>query len=813
MENVEDRLSRRRAPLVLPSLVLEGVTNTDVDVGEALLGGLTITGTPTPTIMTSSSASSSAWLRVPGPPIGAGTRSMGSRNDAVSVLTTHTVPAGITGRVVLGGALAGASPPGIRGGFSELSNHSKMPAHSGDGKFKLLKIEPGDGRCLGFVGKSRDIVCVNKKCAVGIHSKASSKWDPKANTVYLIGAIKQGASATAFIVPSAVLVADGLPSWLGQEADMAKKTLKEWMVDFMPNARQQAMECLPIPEELEDEDASMPTGEQFEPELDTSGLDTVLAWEAIELFQYTPFKAEEEINRADDGPFAVELRQSIVELRENLQQAREEARAELIRISTVVEESSGWFADTLSSLSKSGARLQESVGDAAAYSAMYAVGSLSQGLQLLHEHFEDAQEAKSEAFVGILARMDELDEDMNFIDTDVGTIANGFSDVLGHVNTLTNRMGTSASAAPISPSVLSTSSVIVDALGQPLTSVGDLLSKLNTLVTENARLSAMVGSQGGLTVGSFTFPSIDALAEVIDRELTGVYPWDIFVDVSTMHIHNANVDPGNAASLLDWNKATKEMAGTYSVAQRKYVRAIIQPVSSLYTDGKEVFPGGLAAAFKTAATWTGANGRHGSRHKIEDQNNTARLAVLASIDAQLARGSVLHALALHLVERTTAWNVELHRHIDSELNRLTQMGLNKDAVLVLLTEEVLILFKLVHNVRKTGQAFSMSTDPKDFMLQCLWVTLGCHAAMEEGVKNGISTNGAINSAFVSFLTEAVTKVTGGSVDSKLENWKTTLERKVNEAVEMAKQAKTNAAAAQGGVEKLKSDLASKAKKP
>ena len=295
--------------------------------------------------------------------------------------------------------------------------------------------------------------------------------------------------------------------------------------------------------------------------------------------------------------------------------------------------------------------------------------------------------------------------------------------------------------------------------------------------------------------------------------MNGVYPWDVFVDVSTMHIQNANVDPGNAASLLDWNKATKEMAGTYSVAQRKYVRAIIQPVSSLYTDGKEVFPGGLAAAFKTAATWTGSNGRHGSRHKIEDQNNTARLAVLASIDAQLARGSVLHALALHLVERTTSWNVELHRHIDAELNRLTQMGLPKEAVLVLLTEEVLILFKLVHNVRKTGQAFSMATDPKDFMLQCLWVTLGCHAAMEEGVKNGISTNGAINSAFVSFLTEAVTKVTGGSVDSKLENWKATLERKVNEAVEMAKQAKTNAAAAQGGVEKLKTDLASKAKKP
>jgi hypothetical protein len=37
----------------------------------------------------------------------------------------------------------------------------------------------------------------------------------------------------------------------------------------------------------------------------------------------------------------------------------------------------------------------------------------------------------------------------------------------------------------------------------------------------------------------------------------------------------------------------------------------------------------------------------------------------------LARGSVLHALALHLVDTTTAWNVELHRDLDAELNCLT----------------------------------------------------------------------------------------------------------------------------------------------
>ena len=68
------------------------------------------------------------------------------------------------------------------------------------------------------------------------------------------------------------------------------------------------------------------------------------------------------------------------------------------------------------------------------------------------------------------------------------------------------------------------------------------------------------------------------------------------------------------------------------------------------------------------------------------------------------------------------------------------------------------------------------------------------------MKNGISTNGAINSAFMGFLTEAVTKVAGGSVDSKLESWKTKLDNKVGEAVDAAKNAKTNATAAQGSVD-------------
>lgn len=50
------------------------------------------------------------------------------------------------------------------GGFSDLSRHPKMPFHGGKGKFKLLKIEQGDGHCLGFVWKSKGIICINMNC-------------------------------------------------------------------------------------------------------------------------------------------------------------------------------------------------------------------------------------------------------------------------------------------------------------------------------------------------------------------------------------------------------------------------------------------------------------------------------------------------------------------------------------------------------------------------------------------------------------------------------------------------------------------------
>ena len=134
-----------------------------------------------------------------------------------------------------------------------------------------------------------------------------------------------------------------------------------------------------------------------------------------------------------------------------------------------------------------------------------------------------------------------------------------------------------------------------------------------------------------------------------------------------------------------------------------------------------------------------------------------------AIESKLLAGLKLCSLALAMVERTYNWYVVLNHHLDAELVWLTQMKLDTKALLVLLTEEVIIMFTIVHNVQKRGLEFSVTVDSLEYMVQCIWLTLEIHGVMEEMIKHGLGANAAINAAFVRFLTKQVAVNTGSSV--------------------------------------------------
>jgi hypothetical protein len=92
------------------------------------------------------------------------------------------------------------------------------------------------------------------------------------------------------------------------------------------------------------------------------------------------------------------------------------------------------------------------------------------------------------------------------------------------------------------------------------------------------------------------------------------------------------------------------------------------------------------------------------------------------------------------------------------------------------------------------------------MVQCIWITIEIHGAMEAMIKNGISSNSAINAAFVRFLTKQVDATAGSKADNKLEGWQKKITDDTAKAVTVATEAKNTANGAQVLANKAKEDI-------
>ena len=236
-----------------------------------------------------------------------------------------------------------------------------------------------------------------------------------------------------------------------------------------------------------------------------------------------------------------------------------------------------------------------------------------------------------------------------------------------------------------------------------------------------------------------------------------------------------------------WEKTTKFMAadGQYSTTARKVVVSYNQQHAFFYTDGKPTIAGTRITAFKTAETWRGDGGLDGHRHEIERTLETAALVAKATIDEKLpGRGGKLREVALTMIDRTLAWFNTVHRHFDAELLQLLQLHISEDECLILLSEEIIIMFLMIHDIRKQRMVFTLKGKRVEYMVRCIWLTLQAHAVMDGFVKRGLKYNSAISAAFIRFLT----KQTGQNVSTGIGSQIKVLTEALEKAVKMAKEA-------------------------
>ncbi len=133
----------------------------------------------------------------------------------------------------------------------------------------------------------------------------------------------------------------------------------------------------------------------------------------------------------------------------------------------------------------------------------------------------------------------------------------------------------------------------------------------------------------------------------------------------------------------------------------------------------------------------------------------------------------------------------MSKHLDSEFLHLTQVNILEEDMLILLSEEVIIMFDCFHAIQRKRMALMVNALQMEYMDRCIWISMQVHMAMDEFTQNGMKYNSSILAAFMCFLT----KVMGGNAAAGVSGSIAALKAKLKNLDTTLKEVKKKAAAA------------------
>ena len=193
-----------------------------------------------------------------------------------------------------------------------------------------------------------------------------------------------------------------------------------------------------------------------------------------------------------------------------------------------------------------------------------------------------------------------------------------------------------------------------------------------------------------------------------------------------------------------------EESGTPSVTNRKVFTSYNLHHMFWFLEGKPVVAG-MLSAFATTEKWQGSGGLDGQRVEIKLSMDMVADGVLNAIADKLLAGYQLAQLALRILKPTQSWFLTVHKRLDAELTKLTQMKITPKEALILLSEEIIIIFDRFYTICRKHMDFVVKGTQVEYMVWCIWLTLQVHMAMDDFVKDVMKYNVTILPAFICFL--------------------------------------------------------------
>jgi len=234
----------------------------------------------------------------------------------------------------------------------------------------------------------------------------------------------------------------------------------------------------------------------------------------------------------------------------------------------------------------------------------------------------------------------------------------------------------------------------------------------------------------------------------------------LFVEVVTAYAHQ------NSIKVVE-DQASKEKKFKHSPVSGDYSRQFFLLLNvkhmSIFTCLKAVIVDKKLGAFDTLQTWFGVGGRGGRL-----QENTEILTEIAekhnqAVNDLLTPGSDLALLARSMMATTQTFATTWHAFILAESQRLPEVGFSKEAILLLLSAQVVAIMAELQKVRVKYPSWSAGMDSFKCLTDVIWIAIKTHEVMEDMTQTGFAAHPAIVSTFMQHLTKQAVKSNVGKL--------------------------------------------------
>jgi hypothetical protein len=315
-------------------------------------------------------------------------------------------------------------------------------------------------------------------------------------------------------------------------------------------------------------------------------------------------------------------------------------------------------------------------------------------------------------------------------------------------------------------------------------------STISALKLEVLSLSGQ-GGNGVVRLSRWNFPDVKALEEFLRANNFNPTRVAVFVDWISLLAHSPDSYKKTEELGEQMKLATK--LGIQDLSSHKAIFSfsrVFPPGLKTNADG-EIKDGETFPMLSSMQEWSGFDGNAGARVKFLEKVSVASERHQTYADTHTSND--LKEFVMWENRTSQRFWTDVMAYIHNDLERLRQFGIPEKDCLVLVSEQLRIIFDQTFSKRMHMPELSTENDKFEYAAQIAWHTLQAHAVMDDFSSKKFTGHGLLGNTFIRFLARQLGASSAANLAEKLATletqWKKQLKdcnKRVDEALESVK---------------------------